>query len=114
MQLGEFTRVVKLSSFELTTKLGFDIKAEIEKENESNSNDLLPYRIEYRENYITEKNQPPDVNCSGKGFVFPTEKTDVYALTVILMKLISGQATFANIREKNSPGLEKNQIIIYC
>lgn len=93
---------------ELTTELGFDIKAEIEKENENNSNDLLPYRIEYRKDYITEKNQPPEVNCSGKGFVFPNEKTNVYALTVILMELISVQETFANIREKNSPGVEKN------
>lgn len=61
---------------------------------------FLPYCVDYRQQLAVYNYQAPELLINGERFVFPTEGSDVYSLTLVLWELLNDCVPFA-IYERN-------------
>lgn len=55
---------------------------------------FLPYCVDYRQQLAVYNYQPPELLINGERFVFPTEGSDVYSLTLVLWELLNNCVPF--------------------
>lgn len=60
---------------------------------------FLPYCVDYRRQLAVFNYQPPELLNYGERFVFPTEGSDVYSLTLVLWELLNHCVPFAIYKE---------------
>lgn len=56
---------------------------------------FLPYCVDYRKQLAVHNCQAPELLMKGERFVFPTEVSDVYSLTLLLWELLNNCVPFA-------------------
>lgn len=56
---------------------------------------FLPYCVDYRKQLAVHNCQAPELLIKGERFVFPTEVSDVYSLTLLLWELLNNCVPFA-------------------
>ncbi|KAJ6645299.1 Serine/threonine-protein kinase mos [Pseudolycoriella hygida] len=103
--IQESSWAIKLSSFELATDVDYPrVKSEIEGAHKESANEhtdytnmpsnFLVYEKVYRQCMSMRTLQPPELIDREKRFVFPTTKSDVYSVCLLLWELIHNEVPF--------------------